>query len=170
MIIRFENHILEDQLKRLAPSLQGWFNDHFAYGSPPWTGHKWRLNPGAPWIVQHTGLQSNEWDVFNYARSVHQEAAMRSISMGSAQIMGFHFKSVGYDNVADMFNDYNTLEIGEYNQLMGFFSYITNNPTLLEDVRNKNWNGIASAYNGTGGVATYAPAIRTKYLELGGKN
>lgn len=170
MIIRFENHIFYGELMEMAPQLKGFFIGHFSFGTPSHTGHKWRLNPGMAWDEQHNGGQTEEWQVFSFARTAHEEAAMRSISMGSAQVMGFNFSTVGYHSVKDMFNDYNTPGIGEYNQLVGFFSYITNREGLLEAVRNKNWDRIAASYNGTGGISTYAPAIHTKYLELGGKD
>lgn len=169
MIIRLENHVLFLRLMTLAPSLEGVFDQHFRFGTPSYTGHEYRVNANGPWEKQHDGGQIEEWTVFKYASSIHPTAAMQSISMGSAQIMGFNHGTVGYSRVEDMFNDYNDPSMGEYNQLVGFFAYIVNRKGLLEAVKNKDWEKIAAAYNGTGGVAQYAPMIKNKYYELGGR-
>lgn len=166
MVIRFENHIFLSQIRRLSPSLESAFNEHFRFGSPSYTGHELRVNGN--WEKQHDGGQAEEWVVFNYARILHAEAAMLSISMGSGQVMGFNYGIMGYRSVQEMFDHFNDAALGEYNQLSGFFSYLVNRGGLLSAVQAKNWEYIASSYNGTGGVSQYAPLLRQKYLELGG--
>lgn len=167
-VIRFENHVFLDQLQKLSPELVPAARERFKHGSPAHTGHEYRTDPNGPWERQHDGGQAEEWAAFNFARSMHPEAAMKAISMGMGQVMGFNHRTVGYPTVQAMFNDFNSPTVGEYNQLAGFFAYIANRDGLLQAVKNKDWETIAAAYNGTGGVATYAPAIKKKYEELGG--
>lgn len=168
MMIRFENHIFIDQIKKLAPSMEGVVRQHFRYGDPSHTGHEYRVSDNGLWERQHDGGQAEEWAAFNYARSMHPEAAMKAISMGSGQVMGFNHAGIGYPTVQAMFDDFNNKNTGELNQLTGFFSYINNRAGLVQAVKDKDWNFIASAYNGTGGVAQYAPMLRQKYIDLGG--
>lgn len=170
MIIRFENHVFHDKIKTLAPGLLGVFADHFRYGSPPWTDHFVKLPGRTDWERQHDGGQPEEWVVFNYARSLHETAAMLSISMGSGQIMGGNYVIVGYPNVQAMFADYNHPKLGQYNQLAGFFSYVVNREGMLDAIRDKDWTRIARLYNGVGNEGHYAPILRNKYLELGGRD
>lgn len=168
MIIRFENHIFHDRIKKFAPQLEGEFREHFRYGSPTHTGHQWRLFVSNPWFDQHESGQRDEWEVFNYARTIHETAAMQSISMGSGQIMGFNYADVGYANVQEMFRDYNDPKMGELNQLIGFFAYIVNKKGLLDAVRRKDFETVALLYNGAGNVPTYLGLLLEKYQELGG--
>jgi hypothetical protein len=170
MIIRFENHVFHDKIGQLAPGLLSVYAEHFKYGSPPWTGHYVKLPQRTDWEKQHDGGQAEEWVVFNYARSIHETAAMLSISMGMGQIMGGNYVVVGYPSVQAMFQDYNHPTLGKYNQLAGFFSYAVSKKGMLDALRAKDWNMIARLYNGAGNEAHYAPLLRNKYLELGGKD
>ena len=45
-----------------------------------------------------------EWSVFEFARTFDDDAAKLSISMGLPQIMGFNYRSVGYESVDAMFD------------------------------------------------------------------
>lgn len=168
MIIRLENHIFIQKIKELAPQLEGKARDHFVYGIPSYTQHGWRPTLSSPWDSQHDGGQAEEWQTFEFAKTIHERAALEAISMGMAQVMGFNYLTVGYSSPKQMFDDFNDPTFGERNQLTGFFAYIFNREGLLEAVKRKDWNTIAAGYNGLGGVATYAPLIRSKYLELGG--
>jgi hypothetical protein len=167
MIIRFENHIFHDKIKELAPQLEGTFQKHFRYGSPRHTGHAFRQSESAAWNNQHDGGQLEEWQVFSLARNIHETAAMLSISMGSAQVMGFNHRKVGYSTVQQMFFDYSHPNLGEYNQLTGFFAYVANTEGLVDAVRRKDWNQVGILYNG---AESYGPTLHNRYLQLGGKD
>ncbi len=120
MIIRFENHVFWSLWGKANPDA---YNALFAFNPPPgksFQGHKYRANPNAPWQDVHAG-QASEWDAFTIASSLNANAARQSISMGLAQIMGFNFKTVGYDSVEAMFDAY---AADERWQLLGLFSYI----------------------------------------------
>lgn len=90
--------------------------------------------------------QKAEWDNFTRAAALDREAAMKSISMGSAQIMGFNHKTVGFPTVQAMFDAYSTSEPA---QIRGFFDFVRN--TGLEDAaRRGDWTAFARGYNGRG--------------------
>ena len=88
LIIRFENHIFFDEWGKLDPER---FAQYFRFDlNEPWQGHQWRPSPDQPWQDFH-GNQAAEWQVFTLARdTLNATAALRSISMGLPQIMGFN--------------------------------------------------------------------------------
>lgn len=168
MIIRLETHILKEQVSQRAPDKVSQVNDHFRFGSPPWTGQEWRSAVNGPWQTLHDGGQQEEWAAFAVARKIDETSAMCSISMGSAQVMGFNHKASGYLTVQQMFNDYNNPTTGEFNQVAGFFAYVVK-AGAVDEMQRKDWLGFARIYNGPGQSAYYAEAMETKYRELGGR-
>lgn len=167
MLIRFENHVFRDEVGKTHPEKLPQVDDHFHYGSPIWTGHQWRQDNGA-WQDQHDGGQAEEWATFNLARKIDETAAMKSISMGAAQILGTNYLTVGYFTPQEMFNAYNDKVTGEFNQVTGFFAYVQG-ANLTMAIRQQDWESFARSYNGVGQVDYYAKAIANKYKELGGK-
>ncbi len=97
MIIRFEPHVFRRECGQAQAER---FAHHFQFNpETPWQGHRWRPDPNATWREFH-GNQHAEWEAFSFARSLHEEAAMRSISMGAPQIMGFNHATIGYRTAA----------------------------------------------------------------------
>lgn len=157
MTIRFEAHIFQDQLGDDAL-----FAQHFQIAeSKPWVAQQWLKMPGGVLQPIHTGGQATEWQAFAMARSVDPEAAMKSISMGLAQIMGFNHARVGYSDVAAMFADYGESVTA---QIVGFFNYVLTDAALFDAIRAKDWREIARLYNGSGSVDVYAPRLEAAYL------
>lgn len=168
MVIRFENHVFYDQVSKLDPQKLAQVSSRFKFGSPIWTGHQW-LNPATgQWENQHDGGQAEEWASFKEARKINETAAMRAISMGSAQILGTNHYAVGFPTVQEMFNAYNDPTTGSFNQLTGFFAYVVA-AGLVDKIKAKDWRSFAQSYNGSGNVDYYANAMQQKYKELGGK-
>ena len=100
MIIRFENHVFWEEWGRANPTL---YNTHFTHSSNQrWKGHKFRKSPNDPFESFH-GMQGKEWEVLQFARSLSDTGALKSISMGAAQIMGFNHQGIGYNSVQEMF-------------------------------------------------------------------
>src|SRR5690606_7769930 len=97
MTIRFEVHIFLSRCapNRLAQARQHFFSDPSREWSDPWK-HVWRRDPSADWQPVHTGRQESQWEVLDFARQIDPEAALLSISMGAAQIMGFNYQNLGY--------------------------------------------------------------------------
>jgi hypothetical protein len=154
MIIRFENHIF----------LHYWGNDHRELFDRHFTGsadgnqHRWRPDPNGEWLPCHTN-QANEWQVFDFARRLDERAAMLSISMGAAQIMGFNHTAMGYGTVRAMFEAF---QADVRNQLAALFRFIEVNH-LEEAVRRADFLTFARTYNGRGQEETYAPRMQRYY-------
>ena len=153
MIIRFEVHVFR---REWNPSDPARFDAHFRFDPQrPASGHAWRPTPDSPWREFH-GNQAAEWEVFTFARSLDERAAMRSISMGLAQIMGFNHAMIGYPTVQEMFEAF---QRSERAQLEGMFRFIEAR-SLVEPIRRRDFLAFATGYNGAGNAPPYAAIIR----------
>ena len=75
--------------------------------------------------------------------SIH--APVMDANWGVFQIMGYHWKQLGYDSAVDFVL---TLSLGEPEHLDAFVRFILNNQTLLTAIRAKDWKLFARTYNG----------------------
>lgn len=91
--------------------------------------------------------QDAEYEAFEKAKKINREAAFKSISMGTAQIMGFNAESIGYKNAEEMFNDFSR---GERPQIDGLFAFIEARPALVKAAQKRDWRTFAYYYNGEG--------------------
>lgn len=157
MIIRFENHIFFQKWGTSNPELFGRFFQ-FDPGEK-WKGHRWRRSPNDPWQECHQS-QAGEWEILDFARSMHEESALQSISMGAAQIMGFNFAVLGYASASEMFKDF---QRGEENQIRGFFRYVESKG-LVDALRRGNYLAFAEGYNGAGQAPFYRDII-LRYMD-----
>jgi hypothetical protein len=82
----------------------------------------------------------------NKAAAINAEAAYSSASYGLFQIMGFHYKAMGFDS-AKAFVDF--LSVNEANQLEVFGRFLTAN-NLVKALQQHNWAKFALGYNGSG--------------------
>lgn len=114
---------------------------------PSWFRKKAPFAPTGKWSVNKVEVQSKEWIAFSDAFAKNANAAMESTSIGIGQIMGFHWKRLGYKSVGAMWDDFKK---GEYQQLCALVRFILTDSTLLSAVRTRNWHMIAVKYNGAG--------------------
>lgn len=128
-------------------------------------GHKFKLYSGGKEVaVVHAG-QKSEWDNFNRAAAIDKEAAMKSISMGGAQIMGFNHKAVGFPTVQAMFDAYSTSEEA---QIKGFFDFVKA-ANLEKAARTGDFLTFARGYNGKGqkGYDTKMQKLYAEFVKKG---
>lgn len=151
--IRLENHHF---IKYAGSEYK---DKYFTYGSPTYTGHKYRKNVNNAWITCHTS-QTQENDAFDFAKTLNENAAYMSISMGLGQIMGFNHQTCGFSTAKAMYTDFAK---GEGNQIKGMIMFIASNSSLLQACRDKNYKKIAEYYNGAGNVSDYAPKLEKAY-------
>lgn len=154
--IRFEVHVFHDAWGRSNARL---FAEHFAFDvETPWQGHRWRPSLDAEWREVH-GDQEAEWAAFQFARTLDPTAAARSISMGSAQLMGFNANRAGYDNPEDMLAVLTNSEVGGFADLLLLFDTVRADPLMLESLRRGDYRSFATSYNGPGQAERYADLI-----------
>jgi hypothetical protein len=107
-----------------------------------------RYVPNAPagiWSTNKVDVQSKEWEAFNNAFAINKEAAMLSTSIGLGQIMGFHYKRLGYKTVGEMWDD---AKKGIDRQIWQICEFIRTDNKLKDAIKRKDWHMIATIYNG----------------------
>lgn len=82
------------------------------------------------------------------AITIDRVSALESASWGAYQIMGFHWKLLGYKSVQEFVNAAYT----DKGQLEMFVRFIKANPKLNKALKDNNWPEVARLYNG----ASYA--------------
>lgn len=170
-VIRFENHYLWDRWGKGNPAL---FDQHFRYGGrggvpgKRWEGHQFRESPSGAWESVHTGKQASEYRALDLAiRLAGDHAALQCISLGGPQIMGAHYRDIGYATPRAM---YDAFQASERAHVLGFFDFCRTKPApkrgdLIRYLQQKNWREFARYYNGAGQVDTYGGLIGRAYAE-----
>lgn len=135
---------------------------------------KKRVNkPTGVWDKNKVDVQSKEWEAFNDAFKIDPNAAMESTSIGLVQIMGFHWKRLGFNSVGEMWDFF---KISEQNQVLGLVKFIETDQSLLKAFINKDWHNIARLYNGANyvelakklGKEPYNVLLEKQYKKLKG--
>lgn len=112
---------------------------------PVWFKRREPYAPSGLWSINKVDVQKREWLAFNEAFGIDPESAMESTSIGLPQIMGGHWKRLGYASVGAMWDDFKQ---GELNQVRGLIKFIESDPVIHEALLNKNWTTVAIKYNG----------------------
>lgn len=121
-------------------------------GFDPKTGKiKIQFEPG--WFKKFTKLvinngvesQEKERKAFNLAFSKNPDKAMQSTSWGCMQVLGLHFKALGFKSVDD-FIDF--MKVSEHNQVWAGLAFIRSNKNLFRALQIKDWDTVARIYNG----------------------
>lgn len=102
---------------------------------------------GHVWSQNKVEKQAPEWLAFNEAFGHNPDAAMQSTSIGLMQVMGFHYKKLGFDNVGEMWN---YAKVSEANQVELGLRFIRSNKKLYAALKEKDWATFAYYYNGAG--------------------
>lgn len=89
------------------------------------------------------GLAENQR--LNLACEIHQQSALESASWGQFQIMGYHWKSLGYASISSFAA---SMSRDERSQLSAFVGFIEKDPALHNALKTKNWQQFALIYNG----------------------
>ncbi len=152
--ILFEGHVFWQRLKArgLRPETLATGNEDILYST--WT--KAFYKGGA---AEHRRL--------NRAEAIQREAALESASWGLFQIMGYHWKALGYESI-DAFVD--RMGRHERDQLDAFCRFLCTRKdnkgrTLAKMLSDKDWTAFAYSYNGAGyRQNAYDDKLREQYL------
>jgi hypothetical protein len=79
------------------------------------------------------------------ALRIDADAAHESASWGAFQIMGYHWKRLGYSSVTAFVT---RMQCGEADHLEAFVQFIATDPALLAALKAKKWAALAKGYNG----------------------
>lgn len=99
------------------------------------------------------------------AMAINHDAALMSISMGMGQVMGFHYKALGFSSVQEMF-DVNSKDLdGQLSTMVRYIDAFG----LKDELRNLDWAGFAAGYNGADyKVNEYDKKLEKAYRKHGG--
>ncbi len=160
LIVRFENHLF---YRFWGKDNEAIFNRHFAFdrsaAANEWKGHQFRTHGDGEFRGFH-GNQSREWDVLTFARALDDSAALKSISMGAPQIMGFNYKSLGYESVQEMFERFS---LSAHAQVLSLFDFVKGTAATsraIEALQTGDYLTFASIYNGPANAQTYRSIIQ----------
>lgn len=87
-----------------------------------------------------------EHERLDRAVKIDRVTALESASWGRFQVMGYHWKALGYSSVQEFVNKAYTDE----GQLELFIRFVKASPNVLKALKAKDWVGVARAYNGPG--------------------
>ncbi len=110
--------------------------------------HFRKMEPYAPsgkWSVNGVERQKAEWAAFNEAFSISPDSAMMATSIGLGQVLGLHWKRLGYTSVGEMWDD---AKRGEDRQIFQMAEFIRTDTILLNALTRKDWHTVAVRYNG----------------------
>ncbi len=96
--------------------------------------------------VANPATQKARWALLARAEAVDRTAALQSVSWGLGQIMGFHWKALGFSSVEDMVAEARSGVAGQAGLMMRFLA--ANN--LLAPLRERDFEAFARRYNGPG--------------------
>lgn len=86
-----------------------------------------------------------EWGRLNSATTIDRAIAFESASWGLFQIMGYHWRNLGYDS-AEHFAERMQSDEGEH--LAAFVRFVEKAPMMLRALRESRWAAFARLYNG----------------------
>lgn len=108
-----------------------------------------------------------EYTRLDDAIKIHEISALESCSWGAYQIMGYHWKLLGFTSV---FEFVKTMEESERGQLECFVRFIKANPILLKAIRQDDWTTFARYYNGANYQKNnYDTKLAAAFKKFGGK-
>ena len=98
------------------------------------------------WGTYKYGAESIQHRRLEIASQFNRDTALESCSWGLGQVMGFHWKSLGYESLQAFIND---MYESEAKQLEAMIRFIKVNGLLLA-LKGKDWVKFARGYNGSG--------------------
>jgi hypothetical protein len=112
------------------------------------------------------GLYSAQHGRLNAAAQYHRVSALESASWGIGQVMGYHWKSLGYESLQAFIN---AMYKDEASQLEAMCRYIKVNG-LVNSLKNKDWKAFAHGYNGSAYAKnSYDVKLSNAYKKWGGQ-
>lgn len=128
--ILFERHIMFRRLRDFTPikskEMAAWYPNIVNEKSGGYKGG----------LAEHERLQA--------AVNIDRNTALESASWGAFQIMGYHWKTLGYPSIQSFVNDMYT----EQGQLDAFVKFIKADNRLVRALKEKDWTTFARIYNG----------------------
>ncbi|WP_150526262.1 N-acetylmuramidase domain-containing protein [Roseibium sediminis] len=150
LIILTEKHVF---WRELSKALRGKAS-RMGLATPKWSRNNYKGLGGAG--------SDKRWDRLDQMAGLDETAALKSVSYGAYQIMGFNHGLCGYASVQDFVVAFAQ---SEEIQQEGFIVFLKK-VGLLQALREKDFQQIARRYNGSGQVSYYAGHMQAAYNRL----
>lgn len=106
---------------------------------------------------------AQEYDRLEKAKEICREAALESASWGAFQVMGYHWRTLGYSSIDAFVSSMNT----ESGQLDSLVKFLQATPSIVKSLIQKDWASVARAYNGVDYAKNqYDVKLKTEYERL----
>ncbi|WOK01470.1 endolysin [Pseudomonas phage UF_RH7] len=113
----------------------------------------------------YQSLNKEDEDMGRAAKFIDRRSALEASSWGAFQIMGYHWKTCGYENIQQFVN----AQYSDAGQLDSLVRFLLANPGILKAIREKNWARAAELYNGPGYKANkYDTKLDAAFRKYGG--
>ena len=139
--ILFEGHVFYSQLKNVGIDPEPLSVEYPTIVYQKWT-HKHYKGEGSGMTTDI----DDEYERLDIARTIHEDAALKSASWGKYQVMGFNYNICGYPDLNSFIMDAQASESAHLNMFVEFIK----NKKLEESLRTLNWEKFALKYNGKG--------------------
>lgn len=134
------------------------FSKYFQCNKP---NDKFRTTPTDEFRDYH-GNHFKEWEAFELAQNLDEDSALKSISMGLAQIMGFNYDKIGYPSVKEMYDKMSQNVKSQLDALFSALSYRDGKGTsCLDGLKSSDYVAFARCYNAAGQDERYASEIES---------
>jgi hypothetical protein len=94
--------------------------------------------------VKNPASQSARWRLLEEAMAIDRKAALQSVSWGIGQVMGSHWKSLGYGSVESLVDEARSGVAGQVRLMLRFLE----KNGLIGVIEARDWAAFARAYNG----------------------
>jgi len=112
------------------------------------------------------GKYSDQHNKLTRAATLNREVALESCSWGMGQVMGYHWKSLGYESLQAFVN---AMYLSEYDQVVAMCRFLNVNG-IIKYINANDWAGVALRYNGKAYKKNnYDVKLRDAYKKFGGK-
>jgi hypothetical protein len=129
----------------------------------PLLSYKYVQKAGPEWQTNNKD-QATAWTTLNEAAALDRAAALQACSWGMFQVMGFNYKTCGYNNVDGFVADMQRSARGQLNAFVGFCKAT---PDMVAAMVAKNFRTMATLYNGSD-YGDYDQRIERAYKNHGG--
>jgi hypothetical protein len=160
LVLRFENHVF---WAYWGQEHEDRFREHFDFDTGrPWLKHRWRPSVDEDWRDCH-GSQEDEWQIFEFARTLDETAAILSTGMGLAEMMGFTYATIGYESAGQMFDAFSSSERYQIFALFDLIAGPAANTRRLAALQRKELGSFAALQSGNNQAAKYSGILRGLY-------
>lgn len=107
--------------------------------------------------------QEDRWSQIERGALINHDAAYESASYGVGQVMGYHWRALGYTSLQDFLD---TVQSGVHGQIDAMLRYLRVN-SLMDDLKAGRWLTVARGYNGKGQAKRYARLLENAARKFG---